>query len=318
MSTSSPPAPAPISMPVRFATGGIGGIIGWIVVHPANTLAVQMTLQASSNAGAAKQSFMAFSKDLIAKRGFASLYDGLSAGCTRQIFYATARLGLFEVFRDIIAGFSTPALPKTGRQEHNIISNGTPVVTFQTRVVAGLASGGIAALIACPAEVCLVRMSNDKTLAPEKRRNYSGVADAGARILKEEGLPAFWRGSGAFVQRAMVVGVCQVGSFDQLKVRIRSRAHGNASITYPDWRPIDSSLLLRLSVCLCLQDLYAAKLGLMKGSVSNVFAAAMTSGLFTAPSLCPWRRQRIAWRSRSPTPLRENCPTGALCRRCEV
>ena len=209
-------------MPVRFATGGIGGIIGWIVVHPANTLAVQMTLQASSNAGAAKQSFMAFSKDLIAKWGFASLYDGLSAGCTRQIFYATARLGLFEVFRDIIAGFSTPALPKTGRQEHNIISNGTPVVTFQTRVVAGLASGGIAALIACPAEVCLVRMSNDKTLAPEKRRNYSGVADAGARILKEEGLPAFWRGSGAFVQRAMVVGVCQVGSFDQLKVRIRS------------------------------------------------------------------------------------------------
>jgi hypothetical protein len=167
---------------------------------------------------------MAFSKELIAKRGFASLYDGLSAGCTRQIFYATARLGLFEVFRDIIAGFSTPALPKTGRQEHNAVSNGPPVVTFQTRVMAGLTSGGIAALIACPAEVCLVRMSNDKTLAPEKRRNYSGVADAGARILKEEGVSAFWRGSGAFVQRAMVVGVCQVGSFDQLKVRIRIRS----------------------------------------------------------------------------------------------
>ena len=52
-----------------------------------------------------------------------------------------------------------------------------------------MVSGGIAALISCPAEVTLVRISNDNTLPPESRRNYKGVADAFQRILREEGNP---------------------------------------------------------------------------------------------------------------------------------
>eukprot|EP00978_Attheya_sp_CCMP212_P049671 scaffold695409_cov59-Attheya_sp.AAC.1 len=30
----------PFSKPVIFATSGLGGCLGWIVVHPANTVAV--------------------------------------------------------------------------------------------------------------------------------------------------------------------------------------------------------------------------------------------------------------------------------------
>ncbi len=70
----------------------------------------------------------------------------------------------------------------------------------------GATTGGIAALISCPAEVAVVRMSNDSTLPPEERRNYKGVVDTGKRILKEEGVAAFWRGSVPFAQRAMMVG----------------------------------------------------------------------------------------------------------------
>ena len=51
----------------------------------------------------------------------------------------------------------------------------------------GMVSGGIAALISCPAEVTLVRISNDNTLPIESRRNYKGVFDAFQRILREEG-----------------------------------------------------------------------------------------------------------------------------------
>jgi hypothetical protein len=50
-----------------------------------------------------------------------------------------------------------------------------------------MVSGGIAALLSCPAEVTLVRISNDNTLPVESRRNYKGVGDAFQRILKEEG-----------------------------------------------------------------------------------------------------------------------------------
>lgn len=165
-----------------------------------------------------------------------------------------------------MAGLSaspTPVEPK--RPNH--VAKSSSTVTFQTRVIAGLASGGLAALISCPAEVCLVRMSNDKTLPIEQRRNYRSVIDAGMRIGREEGLSAFWRGSGAFVQRAMVVGVCQVGSFDQLK------------------------------------SIYAERLDLARGSVGNVFCAAMTSGLLYSAITMPLEtaKNRMAFQKPNPT-----------------
>eukprot|EP01034_Spumella_vulgaris_P032433 gene32433-40030_t len=88
-------------------------------------------------------------------------------------------------------------------------------VNFATAGMGGLF--GIAAMISCPAEVTLVRMSNDATLPLDKRRNYSGVANAFSRILKEEGVATFFRGCGPFVNRAMLVGAVQVGTYDQFR-----------------------------------------------------------------------------------------------------
>ena len=39
----------------------------------------------------------------------------------------------------------------------------------------GAISGGMAAYISCPAEVSLVRMSNDNSLPLAERRNYKGT-----------------------------------------------------------------------------------------------------------------------------------------------
>jgi solute carrier family 25 oxoglutarate transporter 11 len=44
-----------------------------------------------------------FSFGKMAKnQGLMSVYDGLSAGILRQVFYATSRFGLFETFRDML------------------------------------------------------------------------------------------------------------------------------------------------------------------------------------------------------------------------
>ena len=104
----------------------------------------------------------------------------------------------------------------------------------------------MAAVIACPAEVTFVRMSNDMALPSAQRRNYKHFGDAASRILSEEGIAAFWRGVIPFAQRAVVVGVCQVGTFDQGK------------------------------------EFYASNNIAKRGTTFNVFCAAMTSGLFYA------------------------------------
>jgi solute carrier family 25 oxoglutarate transporter 11 len=104
-----------------------------------------------------------------------------------------------------------------------------------------MTSGALAALISCPAEVTLVRISNDQTLPVDQRRNYSGVFNGFSRIFAEEGAAAFFRGSGPFVNRAMLVGAVQVGTYDQFKNTYRGFG--------------------------------------ITSTLSNTFAAAMTSGL---------------------------------------
>jgi len=187
--------PKPLSKSAIFGTSGLGGILGWIVVHPFNTLAVRMNLVAMSSGP--PKSFLSFASELISKEGVNSLYAGIGAGCLRQVFYATSRYGLFETFRDALAKYR-----KTD---------------FAQRFATASVAGGCAALISCPVEVCLVRMSNDASLPLEQRRGYSSVFDAIVRIAREDGLGAFYRGSQPFVMRAMVVGGTQVATYDQFK-----------------------------------------------------------------------------------------------------
>jgi solute carrier family 25 (mitochondrial oxoglutarate transporter), member 11 len=169
---------------------------------------------------------------MLAESGWRSLYDGLPAGILRQIFYASSRFGLFETFRDKL---------------HEI--RGT--TDFASRVVVGAVTGGIAAYLSCPMEVAVVRMSNDSNLPVAERRNYKNVVDTATRIIKEEGVTAFWRGSNPFVSRAMMVGVFQVATLDQFK------------------------------------SLYAYYLHQKRDSIPNVFCAAMTSGFIYSVATMP-------------------------------
>eukprot|EP00434_Breviolum_minutum_P020185 symbB.v1.2.017800.t1/scaffold1394.1/size200789/23 len=169
---------------VAFSTSGVGGIFGWLFIHPVNTLAIRMNLASMQNPGA-KLSFFSFASETVKTTGIMGLYDGLGAGIWRQIFYASSRYGL-----DTLA-------------KHR-------EVDFVSRLTCATAAGGMAALISCPCEVSLVRLSNDATLDPSVRRNYKGVVDCAQRIAREEGVAAFWRGSMPFVTRACLVGATQV------------------------------------------------------------------------------------------------------------
>jgi len=95
----------PISATVNFATAGLGGLFGWFMVHPFNTMGIRMNLASTSAPGAQSQSFTRALVTTVQKEGVLSLYSGLSAGLMRQLFYATSRFGLFEVFRDELAKY---------------------------------------------------------------------------------------------------------------------------------------------------------------------------------------------------------------------
>jgi solute carrier family 25 oxoglutarate transporter 11 len=237
----------PIPSYVNFATAGLGGCAGWIVVHPFNTAAVRMNLQSLSGGKITGRapSFVKFLSTTIKDKGVISLYDGLGAGLLRQVCYATSRFGLFEVFRDELAKYRP--------------------TDFLSRLFVGCVSGGVAALISCPAEVTLVRISNDSSMPEEQRRNYKGVGDAFIRIFREEGPKAFFSGSSAFVNRAMLVGAVQVGTYDQFRELYRSFG--------------------------------------VKHELSNVFYAAMTSGLLYSIITAPLETAKNRMAFQKPDPI---------------
>lgn len=97
--------PKPISASVNFATAGAGGLLGWICVHPFNTLSIRMNLAGANPASTAPKTFLKFAQHAVKSDGVLGLYSGLGAGLLRQLFYATSRFGFFEVFRDELAKY---------------------------------------------------------------------------------------------------------------------------------------------------------------------------------------------------------------------
>lgn len=224
LATSASTAVVHPSKTVVFVTSGLGGVLGWAIVHPFNTIAVRMNLTP-------KGEIFSLS-NMIKQNGFLSLYAGIEAGMLRQVLYATSRLGFFETFRDILHEYR-------GKTD------------FASRVGIGAITGGMAAYISCPMEVCVVRMANDSSLPIDKRQNYKNVFDVANRIIVNEGILAFWRGANPFVVRASMVGVFQVATMDQFK------------------------------------DIYCYYFKQKKDSISNVFSSAMTAGLIYSLATMP-------------------------------
>lgn len=59
---------------VKFLTGGLGGIMAWIIVHPSNTLATRMNLTAVKP-GEASLGTLAFGRQIVAKEGAYKLFS---------------------------------------------------------------------------------------------------------------------------------------------------------------------------------------------------------------------------------------------------
>jgi len=183
----------PLPTWTKFAIGALGGATGWLPVHPMDVLKVR----AQINTGKAVSPAAVFSR-IVKQEGVLGLYAGMSAAMTRQFTYGTMRLGLYDVFRELV------------------VDPGQTPNVFQ-KLVCGLSAGGIAAACCCPVEVALVRMQADGAKPLAEQRGYRHVVDAWVRVAGEEGITALWTGVGPTVVRGMVVSMTQLATYDQAK-----------------------------------------------------------------------------------------------------
>lgn len=217
--TTAPAAPTGIlhqpamRAALPFINGGLAGMVATTCVQPVDMIKVRLQLAGEGTAGGPRPSAFKVTRDIIVGGKALDLYTGLSAGLLRQAVYTTARMGFFETFMKSL--------------NQNADSSNRKV-TFYERAGAGLAAGGIAAMIGNPADLSLIRMQSDGLKPPEKRANYKSVIDALARITKAEGVTALWAGALPTVVRAMALNVGQLAFFAESKSQLQT--HTSLSI----------------------------------------------------------------------------------------
>lgn len=192
-----------------FVIGGGSGIIATTCVHPIDMVKVRLQLHGEGASGAKAASPLQVARQIVAEGNVMNLYSGISAAWLRQATYATLRLGFFDRFLH----FFTERAKSKGTQ-----------VNFGDRAMASLGAGGLAAAIANPAEVGLIRMQSDGMKAPTERANYRSVVDALVRIAKSEGVFALWQGSYPTIIRAMSTNFGQLAFFSESKAQLKKHS----------------------------------------------------------------------------------------------
>jgi len=186
----------------RFVAGAFGEMFAVCFTHPADVLKVRLQLTGEGNP--AKQTlsardFSTAARHLLLKEGVRDgLYAGLSASWMRQFVFSGLRHGGYGVleryWQDHFGEISLPA-----------------------RLACAMTSGSVAAVVANPTDVVLIRMQSDGHWAEAQQRRYRHVFDGLRRIVTEEGVRTLWRGCSPTVLRAVLVTSSQIGTYEEVK-----------------------------------------------------------------------------------------------------
>jgi solute carrier family 25 oxoglutarate transporter 11 len=182
-------------------TGSLAAVAAGCVTHPIDLVKVRMQLAGSAGelAHGPPPGLLGTAAAVVRADGVRGLYSGISGSVLRQTTTIGARLGFYDAIKNRVA----PA-------------DGSPLPMLQL-VACGLAAGAASAALCNPAELVLVRMQADGRLPLAQQRGYAHAGDALARISREEGVAALWRGTSPTVARAMVVTAAQMSFYDRAK-----------------------------------------------------------------------------------------------------
>jgi solute carrier family 25 oxoglutarate transporter 11 len=193
-----------------FINGGLAGMSATTVIQPIDMIKVRLQLAGEGLRTGPKPTPLSVTREILAQGKVLDLYTGLSAGLLRQAVYTTARLGFFDTFMKSL----------TARSQTNNTKIG-----FKERAGAGLAAGGLAAMIGNPADLALIRMQSDGLKPLAQRKNYKSVIDALSSIAKSEGITALWAGAAPTVVRAMALNFGQLAFFSEAKSQLKERTN---------------------------------------------------------------------------------------------
>ena len=201
-----------------FVAGGLGDVCAALVSHPMDVVKVRQQLQgelgASKDGGLGIRNFARTVTTIVRGEGaLIGLYRGMSASVARQSSFSTMRHGGYASACTLAVHGSFSAPNWSPNAASRSVPHPASEASVMQRLAAGCACGSVAAFIANPTDVVLVRMQADGHWPLARRRGYYNIFDGARRIVFEEGPRRLWRGSGPTVFRAMLVTATQIPAY---------------------------------------------------------------------------------------------------------
>lgn len=190
----------------ELVIGGAAAMSASCITHPIDVLKVRMFLKGEEEAKRRSSKPMSrslFVRNTIRSEGVRGMYAGLSAALLRQFTYSTARFGLYATAKNWLSSTHSQRV--------------TPPLSLSKRMTAASIAGAGAAVLACPADMMLVRMQADKRLPESARRNYSNVVSGLTQVARQEGIRTWYRGLSALLTRGVAVTVAQFTTYELCK-----------------------------------------------------------------------------------------------------
>ncbi|KAI3428177.1 hypothetical protein D9Q98_006557 [Chlorella vulgaris] len=187
---------------LKLLLSGVAASVAETATYPLDLLKTRLQL-----AGQLGQAAPVTLPSVVRAEGLLALYKGLAPAVLRHFPYTGIRIVAFEQ----LSMFSRRRL---GCEEPGSI------LPLPVSLMLGLTAGGVAQLVAVPADLVKVRMQADGRLVAaglQAAPRYRGVLHAFASIFRQQGAAGLWRGSLPAVQRAALVNLGELSTYQQAK-----------------------------------------------------------------------------------------------------
>lgn len=192
---------------IKYLLSCASAAVAETVTYPLDITKTRLQLQNEmtnkSSVKVQSQGMFRTAYNIAHKEGLRSLWAGITPAVLRHCMYTGSRLIIYEKLRGIIRERKT----KPGDNSNLGIA-----------VLVGTCSGALAQFIASPTDLVKVMMQADgKRKLEGKKPRIKGVGQAFKEIYMEAGIKGLWRGSIVNVQRAALVNLGDLGTYDLVK-----------------------------------------------------------------------------------------------------
>jgi len=173
------------------------------VTYPLDLTKTRLQIQGELASGGANTQYRGMLKTatgIVKEEGLLHLWRGMLPALYRHAIYTGFRMSAYEEIRNQLS-----------RDDKNGFS-------LWKKVIAGMLAGGLGQLMASPTDLIKtqIQMEGKRRLLGKPPR-VTGMTDAFRKILREGGVVGLWRGCWPNVQRAALVNLGDLSTYDSVK-----------------------------------------------------------------------------------------------------